>query len=201
MITLRAVLIPAALALLPLPAMAQGATPLLSTKPDSGPTLPFGGFQADYGNRIPGRAQANSAGDVLGLVLDGDSPDGADSSGRTGLMYAAINNNMLIGKILLEHGAHCDPRDKFGNTALHWAAQNNSIDMIRQLTTFGCPVDAQNRQGMTPLMIAAQNGRTEAVRMLIAAKADPRLQDYTGRDAVGWAANGMIAQLLTGAAH
>jgi len=197
MIVFRAVLLAACLALAPLAARAQGSTPLLDTTPNGGNTIPFGGLNPDLGNRIPARAQANNAGDVLGLVLDGDSVDGADSTGRTGLMYAAINNNMLIGKILLEHGAHCDARDKFGNTALHWAAQNNSLDMIRQLTVFGCPVDAQNRQGVTPLMMAAEKGRSDAIRMLIAAKADPRLQDYTGRDAVGWAANGTIAQLLT----
>jgi uncharacterized protein len=200
MISLRTTLAVAALAFAPLASWAQGATPLLDTSPNGSPTIPFGGFNPDFGDRIPARAAANNASDVLGLVLQGDSPDGADESGRTGLMYAAINNNQVIGKILLDHGAHCDPRDRFGNTALHWAAQSNSLGMIHQLVTFGCLVDAQNKQGVTPLMMAAQKGRADAVRELLAAKADPRVQDYTGRDATGWAANGSIAQLLTAGA-
>jgi uncharacterized protein len=199
MIALR-VLAVSVLALAPLEALAQGATPLLDTNPNKGATIPFGGF--DYQeNVIPQRASANNASAVLGAVLAGQNPDAADESGRTGLMWAAINDNQLIGKILLEHGANVNARDKLGNTALHWAAQYNSLSVMHQLLAFGCEVDLQNRQGVTPLMMAANKGRADAVRMLLAAKANPKIQDYTGRDAAGWAANSAIAQLLVAAAR
>jgi ankyrin repeat protein len=48
-------------------------------------------------------------------------------------------------------------------------------------------VDAQNRQGITPLMMAANKGQLLAVRLLLKRGADPQKQDYTGRDATGWA--------------
>jgi ankyrin repeat protein len=59
------------------------------------------------------------------------------------------------------------------------------------------PIDAQNRQGMTPLMMAANNGRTDAVKLLLKYKADTGKEDYTGRDALGWAGNKTaVVQLL-----
>ena len=62
-------------------------------------------------------------------------------------------------------------------------------------------VDAQNLQGLTPLMVAASNGRAEMVRLLLQYHADPRKYDYTGHDAVDWAANyAAIARALKGAA-
>jgi uncharacterized protein len=199
MIGLR-VLAVSVLALVPLDALAQSATPLLDTNPGRGPVLPFGGFDYQQ-NVIPQRAAANNASAVLGAVLDGQSPDAGDENGRTGLMWAAINNNQLIGKILLEHGANVNVRDKLGNTALHWAAQYDSLGVMHQLLAFGCEVNPQNRQGVTPLMMAANKGRADAVRMLLAAKANPKIQDYTGRDAAGWAANSAIAQILVSAAR
>ncbi len=52
-------------------------------------------------------------------------------------------------------------------------------------------------QGLTPLMLAARNGQAEAVRLLLQYHADPKIKDYTGRDAASWAANNVaILQAL-----
>jgi ankyrin repeat protein len=59
------------------------------------------------------------------------------------------------------------------------------------------PVDAQNNQGITPLMLAVADSHATAVKLLLAAGANPREQDYTGRDALGWTTdNHAIAELL-----
>lgn len=135
-------------------------------------------------------ASRNSTEQVLALLLQGGSdPDGADSvGGRTALDYAASFNNLAMAKVLLDHGAHVDARDPSGSTALHWGAERGNLEVMRLLIDNKAAIDAQNRQGITPLMQAASHTQPSAVRLLLASGADPRKQDYTGRDAFGWAA-------------
>jgi uncharacterized protein len=59
---------------------------------------------------------------------------------------------------------------------------------MRLLIARKAKVDFQNEQGITPIMVAADHAQPASVRLLIASGADPRKQDYTGRDAFGWAA-------------
>ena len=123
------------------------------------------------------------------LTRPGIDPDVIDSTGgRTALDYAASFNNLAMAKLLLDHGAHVDARDPAGNTALHWAAERGNFDMMRLLIANKGDVNAANRQGITPMMSAASHGQAAAVRLLLASGADPKKQDYTGRDTVGWAA-------------
>jgi ankyrin repeat protein len=62
-------------------------------------------------------------------------------------------------------------------------------------------VDAQNAQGLTPLMLAASKSRVAAARLLLQFHADPKKEDYTGRDATDWAGgNAMLKQSLKTAA-
>jgi len=188
------------LACLPAPgALAQGggATPFNNTSTNAGPTIPFGGLGADQPNNIAMSSSANNAGQVLWFIGQGFDVDQPDYTGYTALIYAAINNNPLIARILIDHGAHLDARDKFGNTALHLASDRGSLDVMHELLDAKAPIDIQNRQGITPLMAAANNGRTEAVKLLLKYGADTGKQDYTGRDALGWAGNKTaVVQLL-----
>jgi ankyrin repeat protein len=175
----------------------SSATPFSATTPDAGPTIPFGGFNTDRPNNIAAAAASNNAGQVLWYIGQGFDPDQPDYTGYTALMYAAISNNAQIAYILIGHSAHLDVRDKLGFTALHLAADRGSLDVMRQLLDAKAQVDVQNRQGITPLMVAASNGRTEAVKLLLKSGADTGKQDYTGRDALGWAGNKpAVVQLL-----
>ncbi len=135
-------------------------------------------------------ASRNETGRVAELLEDHENdPDVLDSqSGRTALDFAGVFNNVDMAQLLLIHGAHVDQRDSFGNIALHWAAERGSMEMMRLLIAKGATVDAVNKQGITPLMVAAEHAQPAAVRLLIASGADPRKQDFTGRDAFGWAA-------------
>jgi uncharacterized protein len=188
----------------PMMALAQSsATPLLSTTPDSiGPSIPFGGFQGfqGYSDSVAAIAAQNKTSEVLGMLDAGHSADERDYLDRTGLMYAAINNNALLARILLGHHADIALKDKLGNTALHWAAERGSNEVMQVLLTAHAPVDAQNNQGITPLMLAVADDHARSVKLLLAAGADPHQQDYTGRDALGWTTdNRAIAQLLKNA--
>ena len=122
------------------------------------------------------------------LVQGGQDPDAVDSvSGRTALDYAASFNNLAMAKILLDHGAGVDARDPSGNTALHWAAERGNIAVMKLLIARKAMVDAADKQGITPLMQAIAHSQPRAVRLLIESGADPHKQDFTGRDAFGWA--------------
>ena len=136
---------------------------------------------------IGNAASLNKTEDVLFMLHRGDNPNMHDGNGRTPLDYAASFGNAPMAKMLLENGARTDYRDKFGNTPLHWAAEGGKLDVLRLLLAAKAQVDATNKQGITPLMQAAGRGKDEAVRALLAAGADPKKQDFSGRDAIGWA--------------
>lgn len=134
-------------------------------------------------------AAANNAAEVSGLLDARVSPDETEVYGRTALIYAAMNDNPEMAQALVAHGAKVDLHDNLGKTALHWAAERGSMNVLRVLLQANAQVDVQTREGLTPLMLAAKNGRTDAVRRLLQYHADPRKNDYTGRDAVSWAEN------------
>ncbi len=139
--------------------------------------------------QIPHAARAGKTEDVEAMLRRGDSPNSVDSEGRNALSYAAASGNDTMVAMLIQAGARLDARDPFGNIPLHWAADNGHIEALRALLAGQGPVDVQNKQGITPLMLAAGRGRTEIVRVLLEAGADPRKQDFTGRDAMGWGAS------------
>lgn len=133
-------------------------------------------------------AAQNKTEDVAEMLRRGDNPNFTDGAGRTPLGYAASFGNSAMVKALLENGARIDYRDTFGRMALHWAAEAGQAESIRLLLAAKSPVDATARQGITALMLAAGGNKGEAVKVLLDAGADPKKQDFTGRDAIGWAA-------------
>ena len=75
--------------------------------------------------------------------------------------------------------------------------------MAQLLLDVGAAVDPENKNGMTPLMIAASRGNAAIVQALLAKGANVRKADFTGRDALGWAAEShrpVIVQMLQRAA-
>jgi ankyrin repeat protein len=133
-------------------------------------------------------AAQNKTEDVEMMLRRGDNPNFTDGAGRTPLSYAASFGNAAMVKALLGNGARIDYRDNFGRMALHWAAEGGQAETIRVLLAAKSPIDATAKQGITPLMLAAGGNKGEAVKLLLAAGADPKKQDFTGRDALGWAA-------------
>jgi uncharacterized protein len=157
----------------------------------------------NYMYTLPNAAAQNKLDDVQTMLRRGDSPNVIDPAGRSPLDYAATFGNMAMIEALLGAGARLDFRDQFGNTALHWAAESGQIASLRRLLAAQAPVDAPNKQGVTPLMLAADANKVEAVRVLLASGADPKKQDFTGRDALGWAAGrpGALRMLQQAPAH
>lgn len=138
---------------------------------------------------IPDAASRGDIHEVERLVRIGHgTADDVDGKGNTALIYAAMHGDAAMAKFLIDHGATVEYRDKLGNTPMHMAAEHGGIDVIRLLAAAKSAADAPNKQGITPLMMAAGNGQAAAVRLLLSLGADAKRQDFTGRDAQGWAA-------------
>lgn len=125
---------------------------------------------------------------ALTTYLLGDGNPGAtDNQGQPLLVIATRAGRPDMVELLLRHRARVDAQDRLGNTALFWAAEEGRVDIAETLIAAGAQLDPQNSHGLTPLMAAVRDGQVQVVRRLIAAGADPRVSDYTGRDAFGWA--------------
>ena len=113
---------------------------------------------AAYSNNIARAAAQNDVGKVRSLILNGNSPNDTDESGRTGLHVAATNGQLQIAAILIKAGATINQRDNIGETPLHHAAERNNTEMLKLLLDVGAQVETQDKNGMTALMFAERAG-------------------------------------------
>lgn len=120
------------------------------------------------------------------LLTDGH-PGATDNDGQPLLVIAARHDRPQMIRELLRFSARPDMTDRMGNSALFWAAREGHLAAAEALLEGGASIDHPNDQGITPLMAAVRADRVRLVRLLIEHGADPRVADYTGRDAFGWA--------------
>ena len=112
-------------------------------------------------------------------------------------MAVARSGNLEAAKRLLDAGADINAKETWGEqSALMWAAAQSQADMVKFLASRGADVNARgiihqwerkviteprpkdlNKGGFTPLLYAAREGCVDCARNLIAAKADPDLDD------------------------
>lgn len=118
--------------------------------------------------------------------------DARDSIGRTALLWAATNGNLLLTEALLagELGKTADisAYNNRGKTALHLASEGNHINVVQILLKHGAKADAISDGGWTPLHNAAQNGWTEVVALLLAANANVNSKLSNEMTPIHWAA-------------
>jgi len=89
-------------------------------------------------------------------------------SRRTLLIFATINRNRKIVKLLIKYGANINLIDRFGKTAFMYAIQNVDLLMIRLLLSRGAdPNIAMIWNNYTPLMSAVQIGDIKLVKLLL----------------------------------
>ncbi|HKF71693.1 MAG TPA: ankyrin repeat domain-containing protein [Stellaceae bacterium] len=161
-------------------------------------------FQDQFNSQwytIVNAAAANNLSDVRTFIARRVNVNQTDPQGRTALSHAAELGNVQMTQELLDARASPDLRDALGYVPLHWAANNGRIDVIKALVAGHATVDAPDKQGITPLMSAVTHNQMASVKALLAAGADPKKQDFTGRDAFGWAASQpAIVQLLKSSA-
>lgn len=80
--------------------------------------------------------------------------DARDDEGATPLHRAAINNNLAIAELLLEHKADINARDNHGFTALMYTARFARVETGLMLIRAGARVFATSAGDKTPLNIA-----------------------------------------------
>jgi ankyrin repeat protein len=131
------------------------------------------------------------------LIKAGADPNTKNPDGETPLMEAARAGKVDAAKRLLDGGADVNAKEDWGGqSAIMWAAAQGQPEMIKLLASRGADVNAHgivhqwdrkviteprpkdmNKGGFTPLLYAAREGCVECAKALIAAKADPDLDD------------------------
>src|SRR3977135_88181 len=134
---------------------------------------------------------------VDALLKAGADPNTRNPEGETALMAAARSGHVEAAKRLLEAHADINAKENWGGqSALMWAAAQSQAEMVKFLASHGGDVNARgvirqwerkviteprpkdlNKGGFTPLLYAAREGCVECARQLIAAGADPDLED------------------------
>jgi ankyrin repeat protein len=135
---------------------------------------------------------------AIGALLEaGADPNARNPEGETPLMAVARSGRVEAARRLLDAGADVNARENWGGqTALMWAAAQGQADMVKLLASRGAEVNARgvvrqwerkviteprpkdlNKGGFTPLLYAAREGCVDCARHLIAAGADPDLED------------------------
>jgi ankyrin repeat protein len=138
------------------------------------------------------------------LIKAGADPNFRNPEGETPIMAAARSGNIEAAKRLLDAKADINAREGWGGqTALMWAAAQSQAEMVKFLASKGADLNAHgvvrqwerkiiteprpkdmNKGGFTALIYAAREGCTECAKNLLAAGADPDLQDPDGMTAL-----------------
>ena len=138
-----------------------------------------------------------SASVIDALVKAGADPNFKTPEGETPLMAAARAGKVEAAKRLLDAGADVNAKETWGGqSAIMWAAAQSQPEMIKLLASRGADVNARgmihqwerkviteprpkdmNKGGFTPLLYAAREGCIACAKELMAAKADPDLED------------------------
>src|SRR5215469_14971104 len=131
------------------------------------------------------------------LLKAGADPNTKNPEGETPLMEAARAGKLDAAKLLLDAGADVNAKENWGGqSAIMWAAAQSQPEMIKLLASRGADVNTHiivhqwerkviteprpkdmNKGGFSPLLYAAREGCVECAKNLIAAGADPDLDD------------------------
>jgi len=131
------------------------------------------------------------------LLKAGADPNTTNPEGETPLMAVARGGHVEAAKRLLEARADINAKEDWGGqSALMWAAAQSQAEMVKFLASQGADLNARgvirqwerkviteprpkdmNKGGFTPLLYAAREGCVECARHLMAAGADPDLED------------------------
>src|SRR5688572_970815 len=131
------------------------------------------------------------------LLKAGADPNTKNPEGETPLMAVARSGNVAAARLLVEARADVNAKETFGGqSALMWAAAQSQAEMVKFLAANGADLNARgvvrqwerkvikeprpkdmNKGGFTPLIYAAREGCVDCARHLMAAGADPDLED------------------------
>src|SRR5262249_24952883 len=94
---------------------------------------------------------------VDALIAAGASLNGANSSGRTPLMFLNDSATPEFVRALISAGANVNAAEESGQTVLMTAAGSCKFNVLKELIAAGARIDTKTNDGYTPLMWAAMN--------------------------------------------
>jgi ankyrin repeat protein len=131
---------------------------------------------------------------------------GADSNykearfGSTPLIFASMNGQFAIARLLLNHAADINCKDKENWTPLIWASWQDNLAIARLLLEYGADINCTDDSGWTPLIWASTRGHLAIVQLLLEHDADINCKDNYGKTALDLAnqhkSAAIIAELL-----
>ena len=137
---------------------------------------------------------------LLTQRVDVDAPQ---ADGMTALHWAAYQDDLEIGDLLVRAGANVKAANRYGVTPLLLACTNGNGAMVELLLNAGADPNAALPGGETPLMTAARSGSHRSVKALLSRGAIVDSKDERrGQTALMWAAaegHADVAQELIGA--
>jgi len=113
---------------------------------------------------------------------------GTPKTGATALHQAAANGHATLVTVLLERGATVDAPDVDDATPLVYAAYHGRAAVIGLLVAAKADMSRSPARQVHALNAALMSGSVDTVKALVAAGADPDLDDVYGKDARGYAA-------------
>lgn len=121
----------------------------------------------------------------LALKAGADADEQDVAFGVSPLAMAALNGNVNLAEVLLDHGAHVDVRNRDGSTPLSGAAFLGRSDMLEFLLREGADPDAKNAAGGTVLeATAAPWDLTEYMADLLGVEIDREKVESGRRDCI-----------------
>lgn len=127
-------------------------------------------------------AQAGYTDLVVLLLKRGAYIDADDNDECTAFLYACLNNDEQLTKILLDNGSNIETYVTVANykRALHFAAFNGQLNIAQLLLDRGADMYAKSETGECPLHYAAFAGHKTLVELFLSRKMDVNVQDDQG---------------------
>ncbi len=117
-----------------------------------------------------------------------------NQSRETPMMYLALMGETDRLRALQARGGQVN---RVGWSPLHYAASKGHEDTVRYLLSQKAIVNAPSPDGTSPLMMAALSGKRVVVDLLLAAGADPKMQNAQGLSPADWARSANHEQLAS----
>jgi ankyrin repeat protein len=108
----------------------------------------------------------------------------AIQAGNLPIVQAAIDDDAVAVRTLIQKKVDVNATAADGTTALHWAVRANDLGLVESLLAAGADATARDRYGLTPVALACSNANAAILKKLLDAGADPNSPDPQGTTAL-----------------
>jgi ankyrin repeat protein len=136
-----------------------------------------GGQKSNPQDELIDAAKEGNLNMIRHSINSGADPNKADESGMPAILYAAIQGNLEVFKLLLECESSIAVQGRDGSSALHLASYYGHREIVHHLlnecnASALLKVDVKDQDGSTPLHNAAYKGQCDCASILLDSGAD-----------------------------